>query len=59
MRVLVEIDLKNHTLTDYQHHLGDFHPTGDMKQISIDRAYLPEDPTDDSFVLLRLKSILP
>lgn len=59
MRILVEIELPGQTITDYQRNHDEWHPTGDQNKISVDNAYLEMDPTDDSFYLFRLRSILP
>lgn len=59
MKILVEIELGNHTIKDYQENQKEWHPTGDPKRISVDSAYLEPDPTDDSFVMFKLRGILP
>lgn len=53
MRVTVEIDIPNVDVATYEAHKDDWHPT-EPGSISIDTAYLTDDPTDDSFRLFKL-----
>lgn len=59
MKIYVEIEVPDTTLAEYEAAKADWHPTEDDGVISIDAAYLPVDPTDDSFVLLKLIGVTP
>lgn len=54
MKLIVEIDLHNHTLADYEADKDAWFPVpGHPELVSVDVNYLQEDPTDESFVVFK------
>jgi hypothetical protein len=55
-KVLLELEL-NCTPAEFEEWKDDFFQNADPELISIDKAYLPDDPKDDSFVLMRFAGV--
>lgn len=57
MKLLVEIEVPEIDRVVLEENRAEWFPTGDAKVVSVDEAYLPVDPTEDSYRLFRLVAV--